>query len=71
MLLVKGICSTEMPHTVADPDLEISRGGGAVSPQNVFGPSGLSLVQKSGGGARAPRAPPPDLPLEIPTLSYT
>ena len=26
MLLVKGICSTEMPHTVADPDLQI-RGG--------------------------------------------
>ena len=26
MLLVKGICSTEVPHTVADPDLQIRRG---------------------------------------------
>ena len=24
---VKGICSTEVPHTVADPDLQISGGG--------------------------------------------
>ena len=48
MLLVKGICSTEMPHTVADPDLQIrgsrsSRpwdkggGGGVVSKKIFFG----------------------------------
>ena len=30
MLLVKGICSTEVPHTVAVPDLQI-RGGGQSS----------------------------------------
>ena len=28
MLLVKGICSTEVPRTVADPDLQIKGGGG-------------------------------------------
>ena len=52
MLLVKGICSTEVPHTVADSDLQI-RGWpghpdpeirGAVSKKIFFGPSGLSLV---------------------------
>ena len=26
MLLVKGICSTEVPHTVVDPDLQIREG---------------------------------------------
>ena len=31
MLLVKGICSTEVPHTVADPDLQIKGGGGGGS----------------------------------------
>ena len=31
MLLVKGICSTEVPHTVADPDLQI-KGGGSSRP---------------------------------------
>ena len=51
MLLVKGICSTEVPHTVADPDLldnggpghpdpEISWGGGGLSPKNCFRPFG-------------------------------
>ena len=54
MLLVKGICSTEVPRTVADPDLQISGGGGghpdpeirggAVSKKFVSGPAGLSLV---------------------------
>ena len=31
MLLVKGICLTEVPHTVVDPGLQI-RGGGAGHP---------------------------------------
>ena len=53
MLLVKGICSTEVPHTVADPDLQIRGGanhpdpeirGEGVSKKIFFGPSGLSLV---------------------------
>ena len=53
MLLVKGICSTEVPCTVVDPDLQISGGGGhpdpeirggAVSKKFVSGPAGLSLV---------------------------
>ena len=33
MLLVKGICSTEVPHTVADPDLQIRGGGGHPDPE--------------------------------------
>ena len=32
MLLVKGICSTEVPHTVADPDLQI-RGARSSDPE--------------------------------------
>ena len=32
MLLVKGICSTELPHTVVDPDLQI-RGGRSSDPE--------------------------------------
>ena len=47
MLLVKGICSTEVPHTVADPDLQI-RGprssrlwdGGRGLQKDVFRPFG-------------------------------
>ena len=39
MLLVKGICSTEVPHTVADPDLQIRGGGGGGHPDpEVFRP---------------------------------
>ena len=30
MLVVKGICSIEVPHTVTDPDLQIRGGGGLV-----------------------------------------
>ena len=44
MLLVKGICSTEVPHTVADPDLQIRgspviqtlRQGGGGRLQKIF-----------------------------------
>ena len=42
-----------LPLPVPDPDLETGGvggvgggGGGLISPQNVFGPSGLTLVQK-------------------------
>ena len=52
-----------MYNTVANPDLQIGGGGGGVHPDPeirggpvlkkffFFGPSGLSLVQKKGGGA--------------------
>ena len=40
MLLVNGICSTEMPHTVADPDLQI-RGAGHPDPE-IRGEAGWS-----------------------------
>ena len=54
MLLVKDTCSTEMPHTVADPDLQIRGGGkgghpdpeirgeGGWSPKKFFRPPGTS-----------------------------
>ena len=53
-----------------DPDLEKSWGGGGGLPPKFFRPFRPQFGPKS-GGARAPLAPPPDLPLEIPTLSYT
>ena len=37
LLLVKGICSTEVPHTVADPDLQISRGARSSRPWDKGG----------------------------------
>ena len=68
MLLVKGICSTEVPCTVADPDLQIRGGGGAdhpdpeiraegVSKKIFFGPLGLSFGLKIRGAG-----PPGHLP---------
>ena len=50
MLLVKGIFSTEVPHTVADPDLQIREGpviqtlrqGGGGLQKNFFRPPGTS-----------------------------
>ena len=78
MLLVKGICSTEMPHTVADPDLQIRGGGGGKgghpdpeirgeggwSPKKFFSALQASVWSKNkGGGGRAPWAPPLDPPL--------
>ena len=56
MLLVKGICSTEVPHTVADPDLQI-KGGGHPDPE-ILDQFGLKIR-----GAQAPRVPPLDPPL--------
>ena len=38
MLLVKGICSTEVPHTVVDPDLQI-RGAPVIGPWDKGGRS--------------------------------
>ena len=44
MLLVKGICSTEVPHTVADPDLQIRGGGLQKDFFRPFGPQfGLKI----------------------------
>ena len=59
MLLVKGICSTEMPHTVADPDLQIRdavhpdpeiRGEVGWSPKKFFWPFKPHFVPKIRGG---------------------
>ena len=59
MLLVKGICSTEMPHTVADPDLQIrgarssrpwDKGGGGWSPKKFFLALQSSVWSKNKGG---------------------
>ena len=70
MLFVKGMCSTKVPHTVADPDLKIRRGpghpdpeirGGGRSPKRFFSALQASVWSKNKGGA--PRAPPLDLPL--------
>ena len=36
-LIVKGICSTEVPHTVADPHLQIKGGGDHPDPE-IFRP---------------------------------
>ena len=67
MLLVKGICSTKVPPTVADPDLQIRgaqviqtlRWGGGC-PKRIF----LALWSSDWSkGARAPQAPPLDPPL--------
>ena len=52
MLLVKGICSTEVPHAVTDPDLQI-RGGGHPDPE-VFRP----VWPKNKGGAGPPGTSP-------------
>ena len=61
MLLVKGICSTEVPHTVADPDLQIRggpviqtlRSGGGGVHKDFFRPFGPQFGLKI-RGARAP-----------------
>ena len=67
MLLVKGICSTEVPHTVADPDLQI-RGApviqtlrwGAGSPKRCF--SALWALVWSKISPPPPPHPPGHLP---------
>ena len=66
-----------MEPSVADPDLQIRRGGGHPDPEirrgdpgykkNFFGSSGLILIEKL-GGTRAPRAPPLDPPLPLPRV---
>ena len=62
MLLVKGICSTEVPHTVADSDLQI-RGWpghpdpeirGAVSKKIFFGTLRASAWSKNKGKPKPP-----------------
>ena len=50
MLLVKGICSTEVPHTVVDPDLQIRGGGGGVI-------QSLRFLDQFGLKIRGPRPP--------------
>ena len=62
MLLVKGICSTEVPPTMADPDLQI-RGRGPVirpwdkggqSPKIFFSALRASVWSKNKGGPEPP-----------------
>ena len=57
MLLVKDICSTEVPCTVADPDLQIKEGG-VIQTLRFLDQFGLKIK-----GGRAPREPPLDPPL--------
>ena len=62
MLLVKGICSTEVPHTVADSDRQIRGWGGGVGghpdpeirgavSKKIFWPLGPQFGLKIRGGA--------------------
>ena len=54
MLLVKGICSTEVPHTMADPDLQIKGGGGFIHTLTFLDQFGL---KGSGGLGRPGNSP--------------
>ena len=62
MLLVKGICLTEVPHTVADPDLQIKGGRGEGVSKKIFSALWASVWSKNKGGPES-RAPPLDSPL--------
>ena len=71
MLLVKDICSTEVPCKVADPDLQI-RGGGSGHRDPEISRGGVSKkmflalqasVWSNNKGGQPPWAPPLDLPL--------
>ena len=58
MLLVKGICSTEVPHTVADADLQIRGGpviisGGGLQ-KDFFFALQASVSSKNKGGPEPP-----------------
>ena len=65
MLLVKGSCSTEVPHTVADPDLQI-RGARSSRPwdkgcglqKDFFRPFGPQFGLKIRGGPSPPGTSP-------------
>ena len=72
MLLVKGICSTEVPRTLADPDLQIRGGGGPDHRDPEIRGGGVSKkiflalqasVWSKNKGDRPPLAPPLDPPL--------
>ena len=61
MLLVKGICSTEVPHTVVDPDLQIrlargggGGGGGGGGKQTLRFLDQFGLKTRGGGGGGPP-----------------
>ena len=45
-----GICSTEVPHTVADPDLQIKGGRGKASPKKFFSALRASVWSNNKGG---------------------
>ena len=63
---VEALVTLRPPQSVPDPDLEIRRGASHPDPyirggglqKFFFGPSGLSLVLKSGGGAYPPGPSP-------------
>ena len=57
MLLVKGICSTEVPHKVVDPDLQIRKGGGGVIQTLRFlDQFGLKIRGEPGPPGTSPRS---------------
>ena len=66
MLLVKGICSTKVPPTVADPDLQIRgaqviqtlRWGGGGVQKEFFWPFGPQIGLKKRGGPSPPGTSP-------------
>ena len=59
MLLVKGICSIEVPNTVADPDLQIKGGGGGGGGGGHPDPEIFRPVwSKNKGGAGPPGTSP-------------
>ena len=55
MLLVKGICSTEVPHTVADPDRQI-RGGGVIHTLRFLDQFGLKIRGGQAPPGTSPRS---------------
>ena len=55
MLLVKGTRSTEVPHTVADPDLQI-KGGGVIQTLRFLDQSGLKIRGEPGPPGTSPRS---------------
>ena len=69
MLLVKGICSTEVPHTVADPDLQI-RGEAGWSPKKFFLALWASVWSNNKGGSPPGTSPRSATAIERGVLNF-